>query len=672
MVTLQEPTCDLNASGALGSSPMSAPGELAPATRNRLLGLLLLFSFLLYANCLFNGFAVDDHSQIEMNPYVHSFKYVGKLFGTSLLAQQGKQAVPNFYRPLTNLAFLIEYQLFGESPLGYHLVSILLHCLAVWLVLAVGSRLFKSDSLGFLAAFLFAVHPVHVESVAWIDAIGDPLVTVFVLLAFWSYWRLGETGNSPRTALYAAMILAFAAGLFTKETAVIFPVLATIFEHLYRADRFETRWTQKLSRCAGIWMTLAIYIALRVAAVGQLIPSRLHTEVSPMEAVYSAIALVGQYACKLIWPMPLIAFYPFQKSTSIFEPTVILGICVLLCSIGLFFFLWRHSHLYSFLLLWMAFSIAPALNTRWMTASVFAERYFYLPSVAFCWLVAGGLLWLWNRTRAEHKAYRWAMSGAFVIVASLGAYVSVARTFDWRNDRALVVSTLRVLPNSPHTHVQYANFRWSEGGHAEAEREWQTALSLNPESVEAMAGLARADLERNDYPRAIAWLQKAIALKPNYAGAHVLLGKVLEAQGHNSGAETEYLRARTIHPNDTDAMNALGDLYFRENRLEEAAQQFRSSVEIASLLDTWISLGKIYDQLGQSDRAMDAWSHVVEMERFNPEAHRSLGRIYLSRRQWADAQNEFQMCLLMNPKDPAALAGLQEAKNSASAGSAPR
>ena len=672
MVTLQEPSTSLNSPDARRSSNLSTPGALAPAIRNRLLGLLLLFSFLLYANCLFNGFAFDDHSQIEMNPYVHSFKYVGKLFGTSLLAQQGKQAVPNFYRPLTNLAFLIEYQLFGESPLGYHLISILLHCLAVWLVLAVGSRLFKSDSLGFLAAFLFAVHPVHVEPIAWIDAVGDPLVTVFILLAFWSYWRLGEPENTSRGALYAAMLLAFAAGLFTKETAVIFPVLATLFEHFYRADRFETRWTQKLSRYAGIWMTLAIYIALRVAAVGQLIPSRLHTEVSPMEAVYSAIALVGQYGHKFMWPAPLIAFYPFQKSTSIFEPAVILGICVLLFSIGLFFFLWRRSHLYSFLLLWMAFSVAPALNTRWMTASVFAERYLYLPSVAFCWLLAGGLLWLWNRAGAENKAFRWAMSGALVIVGCVGAYSSVARTFDWRNDRALVVSTLRVLPNSPHTHVQYANFRWSEGVHAEAEQEWQIALSLNPESVEAMAGLARAALERKDYAGAIAWLQKAIALKPNYADAHVLHGEVLEAQGDSSGAESEYLRARSIHPNDTGAMNALGSLYLQENRLEEAAGQFRASAEIAPVLDTWVSLGRIYDDLGKPELAVEAWSHVVEMERFNPEAHRSLGRIYLSRRQWTDARNEFQMCLLMNPKDPVALAGLQEAKNPANTGSAPR
>jgi protein O-mannosyl-transferase len=641
---------------------IAAPGTLSPATRSRLLGVLLLFNFLLYANCLFNGFVFDDHSQIELNPYVHSFRYVGKLFGTSLLAQQGKQAVPNFYRPLTNFTFLVGYKLFGESPLGYHLISILLHCTAVWLVFLVGSKLFRSDWLGLLAAFLFSVHPAHVEPIAWIDAVGDPLVTVFLLLAFLCYFRLDQPGSSSTKILSAGMLLAFAAALFTKETAVIFPVLAMIFEHFYRADRAETRWTKKLARYGSLWLTFAAYIALRVAAVGQLIPSQLHSEVTPGEAVFSAIALVGQYARKLIWPAPLVAFYPFQKSTSLFQPPVLLGLCVIVGALALFVFLWRRAHLYSFTLLWMALAIAPALNTRWMTASVFAERYLYLPSVAFSWLVAGGLLWMWNRAGEKARITRLAMAAALGLVCCLAAYASVARSSDWRSDRSVVVSTLRVLPDSPHTHVQYGIFRWAEGDHAEAVREWQLALSLNPQSVEAMAELGRASLAEKNYDQAQQWLGKAIALKPNFATPHVLLGEVFLAQGKHGEAEAEFQRAIADNPTETEALNALGTFYLQNHRLEDAAREFQASAQISSVMSTWVSLGEIYNQLGQPDNAADAWSHVVALERFNPEAHRSLGQIYLSRRQWNAAESEFQMCLLMNPKDPVALAGMEKIK----------
>jgi protein O-mannosyl-transferase len=651
----------------LGSN-MDLPATLAPQTRNRLLGILLILAFALYANCLFNGFVFDDHSQIEWNPYVHSFHYVGKLFGTSLLAQQGKQAVPNFYRPLTNATFLVGYKLFGESPLGYHLFSLLLHCAAIWLVFLVGSRLFRNDSIGFVAAFLFAIHPVHVEPIAWIDAIGDPLVTVLLLISFWFYLRLGKSEDRSQISIYAGMIVAFAASIFTKETAVIFPFLATIFEHSYRDDRSTTSLTQKLSRYAGLWLTLVLYVVARVAAVGQLIPAQLHSEVSRSEAVYSALALIGQYARKLVWPTPLIAFYPFQKSTSLFEPAVLFGIAVLVIAFVLFLLLWRHARLYSFTLLWMAFSIAPALNTRWMTASVFAERYLYLPSVAFSWLVAGGLLWIWNRAGQRSAFPRWVLAGAIALLSCLAAYASVSRAFDWRSDRALIVSTLRVLPNSPHTHVEYGIFRYSEGARAVAEHEWQLALSLNPESVEAMAQLGRASLDNKQYDQALEWLHKAIALKPNFATAHVLLGQVYQAQGNDSVAESELLHALAIHPNDVDAMLALGTFYFNHHRFEDAAVQFRGSVEIEPMLNTWVSLGKIYDQLGQTDQAFDAWTQVVEIEHFNPEAHRSLGQIYLSRGQFGAAQSEFQMCLLMNPKDPVALAGLQKIKTLSPAG----
>ncbi len=641
---------------------MDLPGTLSPPTRSRLLGVLLLFNFLLYGNCLFNGFVFDDHSQIELNPYVHSFRYVGKLFGTSLLAQQGKQAVPNFYRPLTNFTFLVAYKLFGESPLGYHLISILLHCTAVWLVFLVGSKLFRSDWIGLLAAFLFSVHPAHVEPIAWIDGIGDPLVTVFVLLAFWFYLRLDQPGNSSTKMLSAGMLLTFSAALFTKETAVIFPVLAVIFEHFYRADRAETRWTQKLARYGGLWLTFAAYIALRVAAVGQLIPSQLHSEVTPGEAILSAIALIGQYGRKLIWPTPLVAFYPFQKSTSLFQPSVLFGLGVIFAVLVLFFFLWRRAHLYSFTLIWMALAIAPALNTRWMTASVFAERYLYLPSVAFSWLVAGGLLWIWNRAGEKFRIIRWTVAAAVAVVSGFATYASFVRIYDWRSDRSVVVSTLRVLPDSPHTHVQYGMFRWAEGAHAEAEHEWQLALSLNPESAEAMAELGRASLAKKNYDQAQLWLQKATALKPNFATPHVLLGEVFAAQGKSGDAETEFQRAIAINPTDAEALTALGTFYLQNLRLEDAARELRASVQIASVTSSWVSLGEIYDQLGQPDNAADAWSHVVALERFNPEAHRSLGQIYLSRREWTAAQNEFQMCLLMNPKDPVALAGIEKIK----------
>jgi Flp pilus assembly protein TadD len=642
---------------------MQFQGTLAPQTINRLLGLVLLLSFALYANCLFNGFVYDDHSQIERNPLVHSFKYTGTLFGTSLLAQQGKQAVPNFYRPLTNFSFLLGYELFGLSPLGFHLVNILLHCIVVWLVFFLGSALFGSETLGLLSALVFALHPVHVEPVAWIDGVGDPLMTVFLLFSFWFFLRLGKPEVPRQGLVFIGLLGTFALALFTKETAIVFPVLVTVFEHFFRADRRQTRLSQKLLRYGPVLLTLFAYLVVRIVSVGRLIPARLHTEISPVEGYLSAFALIGQYARKIVWPTPLILFYPFQKSTSLSDPQVLIGLGVCAGLFVLFLFLWKREPLYSFALLWMVLSIVPTLNARWMTASVFAERYLYLSSVGFSWLSAGALLWMWQKSAFHPRAARWGIISACALLALLAGRATLLRTFDWRSDRSLVVSTLAVLPDSPHMHVEYGMFKWAEGDHAGAEREWHLALSYKPDSVEAMAYLGFAKLEENQYTEGIPYLQKAIELKPRFAAPHVYLAEIYAAQGTPEAAETEFLRALEIHPTDTAALNALGQFYLDQGRLDEAARQFRTSVEIYSELSAWSALGKIYNSQEVSDKAEEAWRHVLEFEHFSPSAHRSLGLIYLSRQQWKAAQGEFQACLLMDPADPVALAGLKKIQN---------
>jgi protein O-mannosyl-transferase len=650
---------------------MQFHSTLTAQTRSRLLGLVLVLSFALYANCLFNGFVYDDHSQIERNPLVHNFKYTGTLFGTSLLAQQGKQAVPNFYRPLTNFSFLLGYELFGLSPLGFHLGDILLHCVAVWLVFFVGRALFGSESLGLLSALIFALHPVHVEPVAWIDGVGDPLVTVFLLLSFWFFLQLGKPEIARQGIVYVGLLGTFALAMFTKETAMVFPVLVTIFEHFYRDDRRQTSPSKKVFRYGPVWLVFFAYLAVRIVSVGRLVPARLHTDITPVQGFLTAFALIGQYARKIVWPTPLILFYPFQKNTSLSDPQVLIGLGVCGGLIALFLFLWKRAPLQSFALLWMCLGVAPTLNSRWMTASVFAERYLYLSSVGFSWLGAGALLWMWQKSECRPRAIRWGMVSACALLAALAARATFLRTFDWRNDRSLIVSTLAVLPDSPHMHVEYGMFKWAEGDHAGADREWHLALRYKPDSVEAMADLGFAKLEEKRYTEAIPYLQKAIELKPRFATPYVYLAEIHAAQDDPHAAEAEFLRALEIHPTNTEALNALGKFYLDQGRLDEAAQQFRASIEIYPELSSWSALGKIYNTLGVSDKAEEAWKQVLEIERFSPEAHRSLGQIYLSRQQWKAAEGEFQACLLMNPADPVALAGLKKIQGFAGAQAIP-
>jgi Tfp pilus assembly protein PilF len=182
-------------------------------------------------------------------------------------------------------------------------------------------------------------------------------------------------------------------------------------------------------------------------------------------------------------------------------------------------------------------------------------------------------------------------------------------------------------------------------------------LSYKADTVEVLANLGFARLEEKRYDEAIAYLQRAIQLKPQFATPHVHLARVYTAQGKNAAAEAEFRRAIEIHPTDSAARKALGHFYLDAGRLPEAEQQFLVSVGVAPDLEAWSGLGEIYNRQHSNDKAEDAWRHVLSFESFNAQAHLSLGRIYLSKGQLAEAQKEFGACLLMDPANPEALAG---------------
>lgn len=636
------------------------PAIFSKQQRSALLFCLLLLSFGLYANSIVNGFVYDDHSQIERNPYVHSFAYVGQIFGSSLLAQQGKQAAPNFYRPIMNFSFLICYKLFGASPYGFHLINIFLNCIVVWLVFAVSSDLFSNEWMALIAAAAFALHPIHTEAIAWIDGIADLYVAIFYLLAFWLFLRQTTVITaSQRTRIRAGVILSFALALFSKEIAMTFPVLVTVYEHWLRVDRRATNWRQKTSRYWWIWATLCVYLVIRALSVGRLAPARLHTDISFREVVFTALSLIGQYATKLFWPRPLAAFYPFQKSVSCADPHVLFGLASVLAAAFATTLLWRRARLYAFAIFWVGLILAPALNARWMTATVFAERYLYLPSVGFCWLFAGLVFWLWSKPREWARNLHWVLIAAGAILMAFSSSEIIARNRDWITDRTLIISALAAHPNSPHMLSDLGQMEWYEEDHAGAERDWQLALKYAPDTVEVLANLGSAMIDEGKYDQARAYLQKAISLKPKFATPHVYLGKLYLAQGKAVDAEDEFRRAIEIHPTDVTARKALGKFLIDQNRFPEAETDFQVAVNaVPDDEETWLALGQIYAREGARDKAEHAWREVLALDPFSSHAHVGLGRIYLSQGKTAQAREEFHACLRINPHHSEALASL--------------
>jgi len=634
--------------------------SLAGQRRSTALGGLLFLALLVDSNTLLNGFVYDDHFQIEQNPYVRSSKYVGKILTTTVWSFQGLEGKTNYYRPVMTLGYLVCNKVFQSFPYGFHLVNVLLNCVVVWLIFLACARLLRDDIVALVAAAIFALHPIHTEVVAWIAAVTELEMAIFYLASFTFFLRLDSLPPKERRTSGILMCACFALALLSKEQAVILALLATIYEHFYRSDRETTRWKTKVYRYGGFWMIATVYLLFRIAVLGALAPVRQHADVDWPQALMSAFALVGQYIAKLFWPHPLLVFYVFRKCVAFSDPRVLAGIGVVVAAVAIFIYLWKHARIYSFWVIWVALTLAPVLNARWMATNVFTERYLYLPSVGFCALLAGGFVLLFRRFTGRIPALRWTLVTAATALALLAAGEIVARNRDWRDDFTLLNRTLAVEPHSSYMRTDFGVLEWNSRRKAEAERDWRMALADMPDNAIALSNLGLAMLEKKRYQDAETYLQEAIALRPRYAAPHIYLGGVYAAEGDKARAEAELRRAVEIYPLNSQARNALGEFYFDAGNLAQAEVQYRASVDSLPNEEAWDALGDIYLREGAAGKAEQAWGEAVRLSTFDGHAHVSLGNVYFTSGREAEAEKEYRIVLVLDPNNADALRGLRK------------
>ena len=644
---------------------------LGGLSNREILAALALLAVLPYLNILLNGFTYDDNTQVLNNPYIQNFRHLGEIFTTTVWSYIGAQGVTNYYRPLMLFGYLVCYQLFGPLAYPFHLVSLLFHVLVVLLVFRVAVEMLRDRTAAFVAAGLFALHPVHTESVAWVAAVTDLELTFFYVLTFWLFLRTAQTGGRRSPLAQLAMAGGFVLALMSKEQALTLPALATAYEHCYRDDRAETSWSEKLGRYYLLWMLAGVYLFFRVRFFGALAPVLQISDLTWKQSVLSAAALVGQYCGKLLWPVELCAFYVFKRSTSVLEPRVRVGLVAMAFLVALFVLLWRRARLASFGILWMLVTLAPVLNPRWMAANVFTERYLYLPSVGFCWLLASGWGYLWQEIRERRVLWRRVLVGALALLGALFILRVVTRNRDWSDDVTLYTKTLAASPDAYHIHNNLGTVYWKQGNVEAAERQWQEALRLAPRNAIILnnLGLLRSKQER--YPEAVEYFQRAMRLKPLYTDPHLNLGMAYGKMGELEKAELQLRAAVALSPLRTDARNELGKLYGDAGRLQEAEEQFLHSVESEPNWTGYDGLGGVYLRGGEGARAEQAFLRAIALDPYDSVARFQLGRLYLEAGRRDDALREYQAGLATDPSNAEALAAVTQIKSKGSRANSP-
>ncbi|HEY2352914.1 MAG TPA: tetratricopeptide repeat protein [Candidatus Acidoferrum sp.] len=645
------------AAGAAPSSPAKARRWYSALTSDQaLIALLILLAVICYGNTLFNAFVYDDEQQILQNPYVKSWHYLPQIFGSTVWSFVGAAGTTNYYRPLMTFTFLVLYQLFGDIPFGFHLFNITLNAAVMIMVFYAGRRLFHDRRVAFVAAVLFAVHPVHTEVVNWIAAVPELEVAFFVLLAFWLYLQL----DRPSSKLYFATVAAFALALLSKEPALMFAPLALVFEHFVRDGHERTALLIKLKRYAPVCVAAAAYLLLRIALFGKLAPVLQHPQVTWPQAIYSAFALVAGHTKYLFWPAPLSAFHVFHASLSLGEPRVLAGICIFAIAAALILFLYKRAPQAAFCIFWMGIFIAPMLNARWMAANVFTERYLYLPSVGFCWLVAWCGMQLWDRRSAAQAVWpRALLVTAFAAIAVVAIVAVVRRNRVWRDDWSLYTRTLQTNPDAAVIRSNLGALYFDSEQFERALEEWQIALAQKPDNTVTMNALGIVYTRLGRYAEADAIFKRALAARPLWGDTHFNYAHLLQKTGHFPEALQEFKTAVELAPLSGAAHRWYGEALVENGQFDDAAVQLEQAVTLEDSLQSMQDLVNVYIRQGHFAQAEPLLRRIITRFPFDSSAHLLLAKVLEASGHRAEALREYQQVLSTDSANAEAKAAVQ-------------
>ena len=557
------------------------------------LGLAVLV-LLALAPALAAGFVWDDGPLILDNPAVKNPRLLPQLL-TSSFWQTGDRddRFRSFFRPLVSASYAADYAAWGPNALGFHLTNLLLHFGCVLLVYRIATREKLPGAAAFCGAALFAVHPVHVESVAWICGRTDVIATLLVLAAFLVH-RRAEESEVPR---WLAAGLLFLPALFAKEVAATLPAIVALDRWL-RTEGEPKRIGRALRAALPFALALAVYVGVR-SIVLRGGAELLH--LGPLEWASTAAFVLARYLTLLVLPVSLDAHYPYAALDGLHDPLAIVGLLMVAIVAVAAVVLFRRSRADAFWLLWIPITLAPVMLFGRFGDVLMADRFLYLPSVGLAILFGRGCA---LTTSFESRARRAVPLFACSLAIGALAWTSADRTHVWNDDVTLFSDMARTSPRSALVH--------------------------------ANLGMA---LYRRDQPaQAIEELRLAIQLVPAFAMAHNDLGAALERMGDNTGAEDHYRAALRQAPGLVSAEANLAHLLVESGRTEEGVRRLRRlDDKRPNSPDVLFAAGDAAKQVGAYEEALGYVERLLRVEPRNARAFYLRGQIQLDQGRQAEA-----------------------------------
>ena len=570
-------------------------------------GLILILSVILtYTPVWQAGFIWDDDAHLTANPCI-----VGPLGLKEIWTTSAADICP-----LTLTTFWVEHALWGLGPLPYHLVNVLMHgacAVLLWRVL----RSLRVQG-AWLGAALWALHPVGVESVAWITEMKNTESGLFFLLSilFFVRWlrsrdldgRAGVGWNYTLTLIFAVLAMA------SKSSTVILPVVLCLC-----AWWMEGRWRwRNVARVLPIFLMSIAASALSIWTQGLALAQAV-TDPQRVRAWPERLATAGDavwfYLGKLLWPHPLITIYPrWQIDTTQWVSYLpLLAVIVVLSIFWLKSELWSRACFFAF-----AYFIAALLPVLGLIDnpifrfSVVFDHFQYLGSIGPLALAGTGLVWFSDFIIPKKPWLQSTLCAGLLLILGMASW---QRTWAYESQESLWTNTLAKNPNSWLGHCNLGLALFQKGRVDDAIAEYEKAVEIYPNYLAAHYNLGNALLQKGQLDMALAQYEKAVEIDPNDAEAHINLGNALFQKEQLDEAIAQFQKAVEINPNDAEAQYNLGNALFQKGQLDEAVAQFQKALKIdPNSFATHYNLAGALYQKGELDEAITQFQEVLRLK----------------------------------------------------------
>jgi tetratricopeptide (TPR) repeat protein len=583
-------------------------GQSSTARRSALAALVLLAAVLAsYGLALTGEFVWDDAPLIVENSLVKVPAEYSRLFVSSFWETgDSHDRFRSFFRPLISLSYALDYAVWGLRPFGFHLTNLLLHFVCCWLVYRIAQDEGLDSPYALLGALVFAAHPVHVESVAWISGRTDLLCSVFVLASFLAYRR--GVREPSRWRYRAGAWVLFLLSLFSKEMAATLPLLIFCDRYLSIPSP-NGRFRAALGASLPFLVGFVLYFLVRLAVLGDGAPALYQLSLSSWMATVAFVA--ARYMTLLILPVGLDAHYPYSPLDGFFSPLALVSLLMLLVMAAGVWMLWKRAPSAVFWALWIVVGLLPVMTLGRFGDVIMADRFLYLPSVGLCLLVGFATRFLGRGVLGGRRL--WVTMLSIVLVGPLAA-ASFSRSAVWASDQTLFTDMLKTSPGSALVRNNYGLTLYGRGELELAIEQFRMAVQLAPNYAMAHNNLGAALERRGWRSESLKHYRVAVDLAPGAMRAERNLGHLLLRVGQYDEGQRRLLELLELYPNSPDVLYAVADLRYRVGAVAAAVVYLEQSLSA----DPWHAeshyfLGKIRYEQGQPAAAAESMARFLDL-----------------------------------------------------------